>query len=91
MIKDENGCYTGALKGNDKHGVGVMMFETGEEYFGLRPCPEPFFSIPHSAMCLEHAPQPSCLRRWCIWQAIIDLAQQQARGSTTAGMVSGQC
>ena len=45
MIKDENGCYTGSLKGNDKHGVGVMMFETGEEYFvpGFQSGPMPYY------------------------------------------------
>ena len=32
---DDYGTYTGSLKGNDKSGVGVMMYHNGDEYFGL--------------------------------------------------------
>ena len=32
---DDLGTYTGSLKGNDKSGVGVMMYHNGDEYFGL--------------------------------------------------------
>lgn len=34
VVNDERGTYTGSLKGNDKHGVGVFMYHSGEEYFG---------------------------------------------------------